>query len=221
MAQGALQTKAMLVRGVAVVTYLMAAFGGFFTRIAPPDTSGAAYPVGIVSVLMLALLLGVSALGNDLQGAQRRRRWIRVGLGALVLALPLAFVYVELLQRYSYWYPPESPAERHLNAGHDALLPRAREWERLHPTQASPAELERNLPTELIWDQAALASASRMLVISYACVVLLLATTLFCLVEANVPAARRPGRAKAAPRSGKAGSDEDKPPARGRRPKDE
>ena len=222
MAQDKFQAKAILVRGVGVVTYLMTAFGGFFTRIAPPDTTGAAYSVGIVSMLLLAVLLGVSAFGSD-KDARHRGRWIRVGIAALVLTLPLAFVYHDLLDRFSYWYPPEAPSERHLNAGRDTLLPKAQEWARLHPTQASPAELERNLPIDAIWDPGALASASRALEISYACLVVVLATAIFCLVEANVPVGRRRAPRNAAPRSAEstaagsaAGSEGKKPPGRRR-----
>lgn len=223
MAQDKFQAKAILVRGVGVVTYLMTAFGGFFTRIAPPDTTGAAYSVGIVSMLLLAVLLGVSAFGSDDKDARRRGRWIRVGIAALVLALPLAFVYHDLLDRFSYGFPPEAPAERHLNAGSEALLPKAQEWTRQHPTQASPAELELNLPVGAIWNAGALASASRALEISYVCLVVVLATAIFCLVEANVPVGRRRSPRIAAPRSAEskaagssAGSDGKKPSGRRR-----
>jgi hypothetical protein len=182
--------KGLLVWAIKVTSFLFAAFGGFLTRIAPPDQTAASYPVGIISFLVLIILLVVSALGRSAPGKNYRKRWIIVGVVCLTIALPAAFFYPALLNRYTYWYPPERPLSRHVQGSMNDLTDLANDYVRRNPSDISPAELERNLPSDQIWTKPAIAKANRLLLMTYCWLVLALATAIFSLVEANSPRAK-------------------------------
>ena len=54
--------KDVLISGIEIASFLLAAFGGFLTDIAPPDEVNASFAVGMASVLVLIVLLLVSAI---------------------------------------------------------------------------------------------------------------------------------------------------------------
>jgi hypothetical protein len=176
--------KGVLVWAVEVVTFITAAFSGFLTRIAPPDQTGASYAVGIVSFLLLITLLIVSALGRQTTRA-RNNLWIIAGGCCLAMAIPAAFLYSGQLDRYTYWYPPEKPVARHVQASADDLTELARDYVLRNPNDSSAAQLELNLPSDEIWNKKAVARTSRKLLLTYVWLTMSLATAVFCLIEAN------------------------------------
>ena len=192
--------RKLISAAIKITTFLFAAFGGFLTRIAPPDQTAASYPVGIVSFLALIALLVISALRGPVSTRLDRRRWTTAGIVCLAVALAAAFLYPAALSRFTYWYPPEKPLVRHVQASADDLTDLARDYIRRNPTDTEPGELERNLPSDQIWTKTAIARANRILLITYTWLVLSLATSTFCLVEANSMKSRRP--AVAAGRAG-------------------
>jgi hypothetical protein len=171
--------------GIEVVAFLFAAFGGFLTRIAPPDQTGASYGVGILSFLVLIVLLIVSALARQWPSETHRKRWIAGGVVCFLLALPGAVLYYGAWEQNTYSYPPEQPMVRHVRASDKDRTDLAQNWARQHPNEASPADLEANLPYEKIWKPESIARANRRLLLTYGWVVLSLATAIFCLIEAN------------------------------------
>ena len=177
--------KDVLVWAAEVATFLLSAFGGFLTKIAPPGQTAASYPVGIVSFLVLITLLIISALGKQMDSKRKRKSWIIAGAACLVIAIPAAFVYSSALDRYTYWYPPEKPVARHVQASDKDLTELARDYIRRNPSEASAAELERNLPSDQIWNKQAIAKTNTYLLLTYLCLVLTLATAVFSLIEAN------------------------------------
>jgi hypothetical protein len=177
--------KGILVWALEVVTFVTSAFGGFLTKIAPPDQTGASYAVGIVSFLVLIILLIVSALGRQPGRKTSNRLWIIAGALCLALAIPAAFLYSGELDRYTYWYPPEKPVARHVQASMDDLTELARDYAQRNTSDSSPAELERNLPSDQIWTRKALARTNRLLLLTYLWLVVALSTAVFCLIEAN------------------------------------
>jgi len=170
---------------IEIATFFFAAFGGFLTRIAPPDQTGASYDVGILSFLVLIVLLIVSALARQAPSKTYRKRWIASGAVCFLLALPGAVLYYQAWEENTYSYPPEKPMVRHVRASDKDRTDLAENWVREHPNEASPADLEANLPYEKIWRPEAIARANRRLLLTYGWVVLSLATAIFCLMEAN------------------------------------
>ena len=177
--------KGILVWAVEVVAFVTAAFGGFLTRIAPPDQTGASFAVGIGSFLLLIILLIVSALGRQSKGKAKNKRSIAAGASCLALAIPAAFLYSGQLDRYTYWYPPEKPVARHVQASANDLTALARDFVLRNPNEASAADLERSLPPDQIWTTDAIARVNRILLLTYLWLVLTLSTAVFCLIEAN------------------------------------
>ncbi|HEY1984083.1 MAG TPA: hypothetical protein VGG85_01665 [Terracidiphilus sp.] len=178
-------SKSLLVWAAELVTFLLSAFGGFLTKIAPPDQTDASFPTGIVSFLLLITLLIISALGQQTDSKHKRTSWITAGAVCLAMAIPAAFLYSSALNRYTYWYPPEKPLTRHVQASDKDLTELARDYIRRNPTDASAAELERNLPSDQIWSREAIAATNRYLLFTYLWLVLTLATAVFCLIEAK------------------------------------
>jgi hypothetical protein len=183
--------KGVLTWGIEVVTFLFAAFGGFLTKIAPPDQTGASFAVGALSFLILIVLLVVTALGRQAPGNRYRKRWLAAGVILLLAALPAAYLYSEALNLYTYWYPPERPAERHVKGGDEYFTELAEEWAHANPTETSAGELERNLPYDQIWKPEGIAASNRRLLLTYAWLVLSIAAGVFGLIEANSPTVKR------------------------------
>ena len=68
----------LLTRGVQIVVFLFAAFGGFFVNIAPPDARDASYATGLSSFVMLIVLM---AFASRVTFTGRiRRRWQRTAV---------------------------------------------------------------------------------------------------------------------------------------------
>jgi hypothetical protein len=177
--------KRLAAWGIEIVAFLFAAFGGFLTRIAPPDQTGVSFGVGIVSFLVLIVLLIVSALATQAPSRTYRRRWIAAGVVCFLLVVPGVLLYYQAWEQNTYGYPPEQPMVRHVGALDNDRTELAQNWVRRHPNEASPAELEANLGYERVWRPAAIARANRRLLFTYGWVVLSLATSIFCLIEAN------------------------------------
>jgi hypothetical protein len=172
--------------GIEIVTFLFAAFGGFLTRIAPPDQTGAFSAVGVVSFFVLIALLIVSALARQAPSETYRKRWIASGVVCFLLALPGVVLYRAAWEQNTYGYPPEQPKMvRHVKASDKDRTDSAQNWVRQHPDKASPAELEANLGYENVWKQEPIARANTQLLLTYGWLVLSLATAIFCLIEAN------------------------------------
>jgi hypothetical protein len=195
--------KSLLTWGVQIVTFLFAAFGSFLTNIAPPSETGVSFAVGSVSFLLLIVLLIITAVGRQAPGAKYRTRWIGAGVLCLVLAVPGAFLYSQSWERYTYGFPCQRGSSRHIKAEDKDLTEIAQVWIHDHPIETSPCDLEMNLPVDQIWKPEALALVKRRLLLTYASMVLAVATALFSLIEANAPPSRSgnvPRQRRKAPR---------------------
>jgi hypothetical protein len=177
-------TKALLTSFVEVVTFLLTAFGGFLKKIAPPDQTGASYAVGAMSFLMLIVLMIASAVGRNKVEKRPSRGWVIAGVVLFFFALTAAFVYPYVLSRYTY---PQfaDPKTRRINASVEYLSPDARRYLSANPN-ATPEELDRNLPDGDIWTHAGIQRAELWLLAAYACLVLSISGAIFSLLEANL-----------------------------------
>jgi cytochrome c-type biogenesis protein CcmH/NrfG len=176
--------KSLLASSIEVVTFLLAAFGGFLKRIAPPDQTGASYAVGVMSFLTLIALMIVSAIARNKPGQKARKNWIQAGIVLFLIAIVSSFAYPSFLGQYTF--PQQSePMSRRISAADSYLTPDAQRYKHDHP-QATAEELIQNLPDDDVWTRAGITRAQSWLLLAYASLVLSLAGAIFCLLEANL-----------------------------------
>jgi hypothetical protein len=176
--------KTLLASGIQVVTFLLAAFGGFLKAIAPPDQTGASYAVGVMSFLTLIALMIVSAIARGGSGQKARPNWIKTGIALFVIAVIASIAYPFALSRYTYPQQSELKARR-VNGSESYLTADALRYKHSHP-DATAEELTQNLPDDDIWTRAGINRAQMFLLLAYASLVLSLSGAIFCLLEANM-----------------------------------
>jgi hypothetical protein len=178
--------KQLLATFIEVVTFLLAAFGGFLKNIAPPDQVGASFPVGILSFLTLIVLMIVSALGRQSSAQNAGRRWILAGAILFLIALPSAFVYRHMASNFTY---PQTVdlAKRKISASDEFLTTDARQYKLANPN-VTPEDLARNFPDGDIWTREGINHSESMLLLAYVGLVLSIAASIFCLLEGNMRA---------------------------------
>lgn len=176
--------KQLLATFIEVVTFLLAAFGGFLKNIAPPDQVGASFPVGILSFLTLIVLMIISAIGRNAPARSAYRRWIAAGILFFLIAVPSAIVYRHMLGTYTY--PQHSDmSKRQISAPDAYLTPEARQYKGTNG-DITPEDLVRNLPEGDVWTQAGIERVESQLLATYGCLVLSIAAAIFSLLEANM-----------------------------------
>ena len=176
--------KKLLASFIEVVAFLLAAFGGFLKKVAPPLQVGASYPVGILSFLTLITLLAISAFARQRTDPAAKRRWAIAGIVLGALALGAGIAYLHALD--SYTYPQRSALEsRKICAADTYLTPDAARYRLTNPG-ATAEDLEQNLSDNDIWTSAGIERAETALLVSYLVLVLSIAAAVFCLIEANM-----------------------------------
>jgi hypothetical protein len=176
--------KQLLATFIEVVTFLLAAFGGFLKNIAPPDQVGASFPVGVLSFLTLIVLMIVSALGRQSSVKNAGRRWIVAGTILFLIAVPSAFAYRHMAGNFTY---PQTIdlVKRKISAPDDYLTADARQYKLANPN-ATPEDLAHNFPEGDVWTREGINHSESMLLLAYVCLVLSIAASIFCLLEANM-----------------------------------
>jgi hypothetical protein len=179
--------KKLLASFIEVVTFLLAAFGGFLKNVAPPLQVGASYPVGILSFLTLISLLTISAFARRHASAAAKGRWAIAGVALGVFALCSGIAYLRALDNYTY--PQRSElAGRKICAAEKYLTPDAARYRLTNPA-AKAEDLAQNLPDDDIWTSAGIKRAETELLVGYLVLVLSIAGAIFCLIEANMSSA--------------------------------
>jgi len=176
--------KGLLTSFVEVVVFLLASFGGFLRTIAPPQQTGASYAVGILSFFVLIVLLIISGLARSSPGGRYRRGWLLAGAAAFVSAIPACFLYPGILDKYTWYYPPDKPVQRLRGLDND-FTPEVKRFIEQNHGQTDPKILAQNFELGDIWSAESLRVAGTKLLIVYVWLVLSLATAIFCLLEAN------------------------------------
>ncbi len=175
--------KKLLTPLIQSITFLLAAFGGFLKKVAPPVDVGAPYPIGIMSFLTLIILLIISTLGKDNKKETAYKPWLIAGIVLFIVALPTSFIYPHMLSVYTY--PQNAPLEsRKISASDSYLTTDARQYKSAHH-DATAEDLVRNFEDGDVWNQAGIQHAEIRLLLCYAGLVLSLASAIFCLLEAN------------------------------------
>ena len=124
-----MKTKDILAKGIQVVTFLFAGFGGFLLMVAPPGDPG--FAVGISSILALFVLLFISATTKNYNQKFLKKIWLGASLLFFVIALVSAIIYKDNLKRSTFSYPPENPLAQHI--GGTVLTPVAEKYRQENP----------------------------------------------------------------------------------------
>ena len=176
--------KKILTVFVQTVTFLLAAFGWFLRKVAPPSQVGAFYPVGVLSFFMLILLMIIAGLsGRGAANPTSYKAWLIAGIVLSLLAVPAVFFYPSFINEFTY-PPNEELAVRKISAPDRYLTREAFNYkEANHPTP-TVEELDRSFPDGGVWTSQGIEYAQFRLLASYAWLVLSLSGAIFCLLEA-------------------------------------
>jgi TRAP-type uncharacterized transport system fused permease subunit len=176
--------KQVLASAIEVVAFLFAAFGGYFTAIAPPEDAAQPMMVGFVSLLALCVLLFVAVMARRRMTRSRRRTWLITAGVAAVIALLSGLRYVHSTDRLTFRYPPETPMERYV-AGTE-FTDEAGSYAREHPSRTTAeivADFQGPRFRERVWVPDSIRSSRLQLSINYTTLVLSFSIAIFCLSE--------------------------------------
>ena len=181
--------KQLLASSIQVVVFLFGSFGGFFKKVAPPSQVGAAYPLGILSFLVLILLLIISAIARRRSSAVSHTRWLIAAVALLLCSVTAGFVYPYMLQKYTY---PEGsdPMSRNIKASAEFLTPAARRYREANPSDSTQQLVQSFPDSDAVWEGQGMRIAAQQLLASYIFLVLSLSGSIFCLLEVNLGSAR-------------------------------
>jgi hypothetical protein len=166
------------------VVFLFAMSGGVLNKVAPPDEVGTTFTLGIASFLTLIILLFITAVGQKASNRKPHEAWMIVGFSLIPIILGTFFIYRNLID--SHTYPDNKPIhERHVNAADSYLTDHPRAFKEQNP-DATAQYLVDNFPDEQnIWQPKGLEKAKNELSLCYICLVLSIAGSVFCLLEAT------------------------------------
>jgi hypothetical protein len=173
--------KALLLRSLEILGFAVAAVSGFLNNFAAPEiATSARYQTGLLLFLCLIVLLTIAALASP-----KSRVWTIAGGAAFILAIPPSFLYPLAMARYT-WESPGDP-EKHLRGSDDSdFTDPVKEYLKEQPDQsASPENLALRFDLNKIWKPEAIERAGTTLLALYRWLVVSLATSVFCLLEAN------------------------------------
>ena len=181
-----MNNKNLLAAFIEVVVFLFAAFSGFLSNIAPPVHPTISYAVGISSFFVLIILLIISALAKKKDPRKNRGSWIKAGVVAFIVALPVGLIYPWTLSKLTYTYPPPPDKAIAWRVNGWELTTQAQQFIQENPGRYSPAQLELNLEYEDIWTEGSVSKAKVILMVNYTLLVMSLSIAIFCLLEANL-----------------------------------
>jgi len=177
-------TKELLARAIQVVGFLLAAFGGFLTDIAPPGGWLTKFSVGLASFAALGVLLLISGMSRRAAKSKVVRRWLMAGAVLVAVAIGLGLAYVVNWDRLTFAYPPETRDSRFI-AGTE-LTASAKDYRERRPTRTTSemvADFGGPQYVERVWEESSLRMARWQLIIQYVAFVLSVIAMIFCFTE--------------------------------------
>jgi hypothetical protein len=176
-------TKQVLGKGVEVIVFLFAAFGGFLNDIAPPGEADSRFAIGVGSFLALIVLLLATAFSKDLPIRRYKKTWLTVASAFFLAAICAALFYKSNTDRLTFPYPPESTRAEYVSG--TELTSDARAYkEKTGKTTAEVVAAYGGLASrERVWTPASIRRGKMVLVASYLALILSLASSIFCLTE--------------------------------------
>jgi hypothetical protein len=176
-----MSSRQILVRGVATVAFLFAAFSGFLKGIAPPEEGP--FSIGIASLLALCILLLLSFSIKGKSKAARKAFCLRVAVALTITGCAAALCYWTLRGKLTFPYPPENPQDEYIAGIH--YTPRAETWARNTGQSANQvvAKFGGLSYRNRVWSDASIAVSKIILIGSYLVFVLSAAGAVFSLTE--------------------------------------
>lgn len=187
-----MDTKAILVRAVQVVSFLFAAFGHFLINIAPPQEGGISFAVGFASLLSLGVFLFLTAISKNLPKRKFKRHWIIAAAIALAIAFVSMPFYYNNFIKYTFRYPYEHSKAIYFKG--DEFTQQAGEYLQENPDISIQTLLEDKGGLEkisLIWTEDSIRKAKLIVTVNYIVLVLSLATAISCLMEGIINPPKR------------------------------
>lgn len=179
-----MDTKAILSKGVQIITFIFAAFNDFFFNIAPPGDMNSSYAIGISSFLALFILLFISAISRNQPKKKYKKIWLAMSMIFFVIALIASGFYKSNFEKLTFVYNPEGETKRHI-AG-TTLTFEAKKYLEGNPlttTSKLVADFGGIENLELVWTRDSVHKAKMMLTFNYILLILTIAAMIFCLTE--------------------------------------
>jgi hypothetical protein len=195
-------TTNVLGAAIKVVAFLMAAFGGFLTNIAPPEETGIKLVLGLASLACLIFFLFISAVAKDLG----KRWWLIIAAVTAVVFIVGAVAYQQEVNGYTFTW--EATGVRYVDGGEHYTADA-----QTHAGNVGPQEFVQHYggmaegvdSRYKVWTSDSIAHARLTLTLLYLLTVLSAAIAVFALTEGALPVQRKPAAAKA-PAAKRAGS---------------
>lgn len=179
-------SKDIIGKAVEVVAFALGAFSGYLTKIAPPDETGAAFAVGLVSFAALIIYLFILTLARGMLVPKHRKYWFAAAALCAISFISFAFVYRGARERLTFPWPPDESEQVRYVSGGDQYTPSAQRWREENPGAASTelvADFGGINKRTAVWPAEAISRAGQTLTIEYIVMVLSLLTAIFCLTE--------------------------------------
>ncbi|NKB81092.1 MAG: hypothetical protein GKS05_04210 [Nitrospirales bacterium] len=175
-------SKNVLAKAIGIVSFLLAAFGGVFKRIAPPEEAGTHFSVGLASVLTLCLFLFISAITKNQERSKFKQRWLTAATVFFVGSIVASMTYFWNHDRLSFNFPEGSEAK------YMAGTKMTEEYAEYMKTEniGSKSDLIKDVSLKdrnKVWKEPSIRRAKLILVSNYVVFVLSIAATIFCLTE--------------------------------------
>jgi hypothetical protein len=180
-----MNAKQVIAKGIGVVVFLFAAFGGFLKGVAPPGDADSRFAVGLSSLLALVALLSVSVVAQRKQVQYYRAIVLTAAVVLGMAAAVTGFIYKSDLVRLTFSYPPENPQDTYVKGtvytqdAQDYLQKTAN----LTDSQLVAAFGAPPNSIELVWTVDSIHAARLTLIVYYVIFVLTIAAAVFALAE--------------------------------------
>jgi hypothetical protein len=167
--------------------FVLGAFSGFLTAIAPPDETGTSMAVGVASLSMLVVLLIIMALAKNQPNDKWKKYWLAASVVWFVIFIGFAYKYNNDRGKLTFLFPPDEEEQSlYVGGGDEDLTQAAKDAKSRQPALTS-AQLVAGfggLPRRTaVWSADAIESASETLKIDYVVMVVSLGAAIFCLTE--------------------------------------
>jgi hypothetical protein len=179
-----------LKRAIEIVAALFAAFGGYLANLGPPQNLkaglGGATAAGLASFAALIVLVVLASLPESVWRGRRRLVWTVAGIATGIAFLVAALRYTDRHRDLTFVFPPEGSESATLYVRGTVLTPAGDAYRQQHPDRndgSIVADFGGISELTRVWTRESILLAERELTRQYLLLVVLLAVTLFALIE--------------------------------------
>nr|WP_319393426.1 hypothetical protein [uncultured Desulfobacter sp.] len=179
-----MDSKNVLSKGIQVVAFLFAAFGGFLLKIAPPGGITLHFAVGISSIASIFILLFITSVMKNQPQISYRKFWLSISAVSFFVVMGSSLLYFLNFSQMTFTFPPGSEEFRYTSG--TILTPSAVDYLKENPLKTISelvADFGGPAHAELIWIRHTIQRSNFILILNYIFVLLSVSTMLFCLTE--------------------------------------